>query len=458
MKTPFIRVGLAVASIQLLSNLALCQQLSTPEVQPVDFRTDAGNATIFVSTTATNATTRIGYQSGQNIGNGGENTYLGFRTGYNSSGNGNLFMGAYAGYSSANSTASNNTFIGQRTGYNNSNGFANIFLGSNAGYSNLVGNYNTFIGNSAGQQNQYGSFNTFIGNGAGYNVSSANYNLFMGSQAGFNTVSGNYNVMLGQDAGLNNRSGNNNVFIGWQANSGGSNAASLTNAIAIGANAQVTANNALILGNGVNVGIGTSAPNNKLEIVSASSNTSGLRLTNLKSNSPVTVATSKYLTVDANGDVVLGSASGSGRIAAEEANWTVEGTHLKNTNSGSVLIGPGIDKVPAGYRLYVSDGILTEKVKVAVKSTDDWSDRVFEDSYQLRTLGQVERFISKNKHLPGVPSAQEVVEKGVDVGQMQAKLLEKVEELTLYVIKLEKKSVKQQIEINKLKKAKRLKK
>jgi hypothetical protein len=458
MKTLFIEIGLAIVIVQLVSNSAVCQQLSTPETQPVDFRTDAGSTTIFVSTTATNANTRAGYQSGQNIGNGSENTYLGFKTGFNSKGNGNLFMGAYAGYSNANSSASNNTFIGQRTGYNNSDGFANIFLGSNAGYSNLVGNYNTFIGNSAGQQNQYGSFNTFIGNGAGYNVGSANYNLFMGSQAGFNTVSGNYNVMLGQDAGLNNRSGNNNVFIGWLANSAGNSAASLTNAIAIGANAQVSASNALILGSGANVGIGTSAPNNKLEIVSATSNTSGLRLTNMKSTSPVTIATAKYLTVDVNGDVVLGSASGSGRVASEDANWMVEGIYLKNANAGGVIIGPGVQSTPTGYRLYVADGILTEKVKVAVKSTNDWSDRVFEDSYHLRTLNQVEQFINRNKHLPGVPSAQEVVAQGVDVGQIQAKLLEKVEELTLYVIGLERKSMKQQLEINKLKRDKSVKK
>ena len=50
----------------------------------------------------------------------------------------------------------------------------------------------------------------------------------------------------------------------------------------------------------------------------------------------------------------------------------------------------------------------------------------------------METFVQKNKHLPGVPSADEVVKEGVDVGQMQAKLLEKVEELTLYVIELKK--------------------
>ncbi|WP_461042146.1 hypothetical protein [Spirosoma harenae] len=95
-------------------------------------------------------------------------------------------------------------------------------------------------------------------------------------------------------------------------------------------------------------------------------------------------------------------------------------------------------KTPAGYKLYVADGILTEKVKVAVKTADDWSDRVFENGYHLRSLGEVEQFINREKHLPGVPSAADVVKEGVDVGKMQAKLLEKVEELTLYVIELKK--------------------
>ncbi len=213
----------------------------------------------------------------------------------------------------------------------------------------------------------------------------------------------------------------------------------LNNSIAIGTNAQVATSNAMVLGSGVNVGIGTSAPANKLEVVSASTNTSGLRLTNLKSSSPATALnTTKFLTVDTNGDVVLGTAGGSARMAAEETAWVADGDNLVNTNTGGVVIGPGVSKTPAGYRLYVADGVLTEKVKVAVKSTNDWSDRVFDASYRLRSLNEVDTYIQQNKHLPGVPSAEEVVKEGVDVGQMQAKLLEKVEELTLYVIELKK--------------------
>ncbi len=91
---------------------------------------------------------------------------------------------------------------------------------------------------------------------------------------------------------------------------------------------------------------------------------------------------------------------------------------------------------PAGYRLYVEQGILTERVKVALKSSANWADHVFAPGYQLKPLTEVEKFITQNQHLPGVPAAETLVkEGGVDVNVMLAKQMEKIEELTLYVIK-----------------------
>ena len=75
---------------------------------------------------------------------------------------------------------------------------------------------------------------------------------------------------------------------------------------------------------------------------------------------------------------------------------------------------------------------------MAIKSTEDWSDRVFQSGYKLNKLSMVEQYIKKHQHLPGVPSADQVVNEGIDVGKMDAKLLEKVEELTLYMIELKK--------------------
>lgn len=113
-------------------------------------------------------------------------------------------------------------------------------------------------------------------------------------------------------------------------------------------------------------------------------------------------------------------------------------------NDGKVRIGNNIN-TPGSYKLYVEEGILTEKVRVAVKGTTSWADHVFAPGYKLLPLKELQTYISENKHLPEIPSAQEVVKDGVDLGQMDAKLLQKIEELTLYVIQ-------QQKEIEELKK------
>jgi trimeric autotransporter adhesin len=119
---------------------------------------------------------------------------------------------------------------------------------------------------------------------------------------------------------------------------------------------------------------------------------------------------------------------------------TVSGLNLNASNNLTVgnRLTIGATTTPTGYRLYVADGILTEKVKVALKSSANWADYVFQADYNLRSLREVETFIQKNGHLPGVPSATEVVKNGIDVATMDAKLLEKIEELTLYLLQLKK--------------------
>lgn len=90
------------------------------------------------------------------------------------------------------------------------------------------------------------------------------------------------------------------------------------------------------------------------------------------------------------------------------------------------------------YKLYVEKGIITERVKCALKSTAKWADYVFAPEYKLQSLKEVEAYVQQHRHLPNVPSAEEVVENGVDMVTMDAKLLEKIEELTLHMIRLQK--------------------
>jgi hypothetical protein len=94
------------------------------------------------------------------------------------------------------------------------------------------------------------------------------------------------------------------------------------------------------------------------------------------------------------------------------------------------------DEAHGGYKLAVEGKILANEVQV--KSFDNWPDYVFEDSYELPKLNELESFIASNKHLPNIPTKDEVAEEGFGLGEMQAKLLQKVEELTLYIIDLQK--------------------
>ena len=100
-----------------------------------------------------------------------------------------------------------------------------------------------------------------------------------------------------------------------------------------------------------------------------------------------------------------------------------------------------VSTTPDGFRLYVQDGILTERLKIVSVGTafwPDWPDYVFNNDYQLRSVYEVEKFINENNHLPNVPSAQNVNENGVDLLEMNAALLRQVEEIWLHVIELKK--------------------
>lgn len=123
-----------------------------------------------------------------------------------------------------------------------------------------------------------------------------------------------------------------------------------------------------------------------------------------------------------------------------------------NSYEGRVRIGDVNDQVD-GYKLFVEQGILTEKVKVAIKNSDDWYDNVFKPTYTLRPINELEAYIKAHNHLPDIPSTEEVVKNGVDLGNMNALLLKKIEENTLYIIQLKKELDDAKAEINELKKS-----
>jgi hypothetical protein len=375
--------------------------------------------------------TYLGARAGGGGSTGSNNVAVGDSAGYSNIGSGNVFLGSKAG--SVNQTGAQNTFLGNQAGFN-TNASANTFIGYQAGRSNTGGQFNTFMGVNAGISNTTGNSNFMLGTNAGSSNTTGTANFFVGDNAGGANTTGGFNVFLGTNAGVGNTVGANNTAIGFEANVG---SGALVNATAIGFRAVASASNSLVLGNGANVGIGTSAPSAKLHLVTGTANQSGLRLENLTSNSPASATSqTKFLTVDGSGNVVLGSTTSGGWLGADL--WQRNGSYLQSTDDNAVIIGQGISKTPIDYNLFVSKGILTEKVKVAVKNASEWSDYVFAPSYRLAPLSEVARFIQINQHLPGVPSAAEVVEQGVDMAKMDAKLLAKIEELTLYNIQLEK--------------------
>ena len=99
------------------------------------------------------------------------------------------------------------------------------------------------------------------------------------------------------------------------------------------------------------------------------------------------------------------------------------------------------------YHLAVGGKVIAEEIKVST----GWSDFVFKEGYKLRALYEVEKYINKNGHLPDIPSESEVLDNGINLGEMQSKLLQKIEELTLYVIELKKENEELTEKINKLK-------
>jgi hypothetical protein len=188
-----------------------------------------------------------------------------------------------------------------------------------------------------------------------------------------------------------------------------------------------------------NVGIGTTNPNQKFVVAGNSSpaisifdNTSPtlgrggallLQHTNNNSNAITYAGINAYAF-----DGTTGAEAGHLILKTMRAGTLTEAMRiLSNGNVGIGTIYAG----DANYKLFVETGIRTRKVKVDIAS---WADYVFSSAYKLPSLKEVEAFIKKNNHLPDVPSEAEVKKEGLDLGENQALLLKKIEELTLYII------------------------
>ena len=171
-----------------------------------------------------------------------------------------------------------------------------------------------------------------------------------------------------------------------------------------------------------NVGIGTTGPTGKLQVA-------GVILT----TSAATANLASAGGMDFSG--------GSLRLISWGANATTQGGYIFNSVSSDASLNTNpLVILPSGN---VGIGTVSPTAKLAVNGTirakevivdTGWADYVFAEDYRLAPLAEVEEHIREKKHLPGIPSAAEVAEHGVSMGDMQARLLSKVEELTLHLI------------------------
>ena len=204
------------------------------------------------------------------------------------------------------------------------------------------------------------------------------------------------------------------------------------------------------IGNSGNVGIGTDSPQYKLHIEGDTYTTGWFRV---------------------NGNQGLYFQSWGGGFYMTDATWIrtygnknfYHNTGVMRTD-GVFHVGPNGDRLIVNANANIGIGVTTPQSRLEVAGTirskevkieaTGWSDFVFDKNYDLPKLSDVEKHINEKQHLPGIPSEKEILENGISVGEMQAKLLQKIEELTLYVIgqdkKLENQDAKIQEQQNKI--------
>jgi hypothetical protein len=259
------------------------------------------------------------------------------------------------------------------------------------------GYQNSNFGNMAGASvNAAGDHNTYIGFSAG-RIAFGDFNVSAGSYSAYFLQGGSRNSFLGTTAGFRNISGDDNLYVGFAAGYSNKQSRNLMIGNAAGSNNDGTRN----------VFIGHSAGANE-------SGNDKLYIDNSSTATPL----------------IYGDFS----------------TKKIGINTNNLINQLGSADLSA-YSLYVKGGILTEEVHIQT----GWADYVFEKEYHLLPIQKVADFIAVNGHLPNIPSAKVVAVEGIELGDMTKRQQEKIEEIMLYVIEIQKEidTINKELETNK---------
>ena len=335
-----------------------------------------------------------------------------------------FFFGPNAGKNYSATTRGQNLFIGKNAGEKNTAGYGSVALGYNALQRDQTGWRNIAIGGWA-----LNELNRLEGTYA-----KGDYNTAIGYDAGRHAYATSYSTYIGSDAGRADKFGYLNTFIGANTaerlgDASSSRSQSQKNTV-IGANAWLSAQR----GSG-NVLIGSEIARNAGNIDNE------LWIDNSSTSTPLIWGDFAAEEVKVNGTFHADApaahdhaliASGHVHIGTHDGGHTFMSSAGATPSSGNPQ---GMDDV----LLTVEEGIATENMTyIFAEDWDDWPDYVFEDSYHLASLAEVDTYIKEHKHLPGVISQEEVKVNGVSDKQMNITLLTKVEELTLYTIEQQK--------------------
>ncbi|MEO1409202.1 MAG: hypothetical protein AAFW73_04930 [Bacteroidota bacterium] len=306
------------------------------------------------------------------------------------------YYGQEAGQN-ASASAKNNTYVGHQAGRYDVAGDNNSFFGTQAGYKQESGSNNTYIGVQSGYVGGGSANNTCVGVQSGNNMELAKGNVFVGVRAGFTTSSGGANVALGYGAAQNMGNENGNTMIGHQS---GYSFVEGTDNTMLGKRAGYVKT-----GGSYNVFLGAEAGTKN---------------------------------VGGTGNIFLGYRAGFYETGSNQL-------YIENSDKEVPLIygdfrgdrvGINTKNVPFGYTLAVDGKVMAEEVRVQL--SENWPDYVFDPDYELMSITELKQYVAQHRHLPEIPSAQELADTGgVDLGDMNHLLLKKVEELSLYIIQLQ---------------------